>query len=42
LQVFGFVLWSNRRGPYGPTLLTTEEINPFIGVEEFKKFTWRK
>jgi hypothetical protein len=41
-QVFGIFPWNESRGPFVPTLLTAEEINSFIGIEEFKKVPRRK
>jgi len=42
LQVFGFVLWSNVRGPFVNAFFAAEEINSLIGVEEFKEVALRK
>jgi hypothetical protein len=33
---------SDGKNPFVPTLLATEEINSFIGIEEFKEVPRRK
>ena len=42
LLVLRFFLSGNRTGPFVATFFTTEEISPFIAVEDFKDVVYRK
>ncbi len=42
LFVLGFFLSGNRKVPFVATFFTTEEINPFIAVEDFKDVVYGK
>jgi hypothetical protein len=42
LLLLGFLLLGNRRSPSVATLFTTEEINPFGAVQNFKEVVDRK
>jgi hypothetical protein len=42
LFLLGFLLLSNRRSPLVATFFTTEEINPFSAIYNFKEVVDRK